>query len=73
MVVVNPGVTALILRLQTGTDAKGAPVVRDLTIRGVKAGAAPENLYAAAEGIAGLQIYPLYRVDRLERGELVQQ
>ncbi|MBX6395574.1 MAG: DUF1659 domain-containing protein [Alicyclobacillaceae bacterium] len=73
MVQVNPGLTTLILRYQVGTDASGGPILRNQSYRGVKPGAGADNLYAAAEAIAGLQVNPLYAVDRVERDELIKQ
>ncbi|MDI3257739.1 MAG: DUF1659 domain-containing protein [Kyrpidia sp.] len=73
MVQPSPGSTSLVLHYQVGTDAAGGPILRRQTYRGIKPGASLDNLYAAAEVITGLQIHPLYQVDRSEVDELMKQ
>ncbi|ADG04995.1 DUF1659 domain-containing protein [Kyrpidia spormannii] len=73
MVQPNPNSVSLVLVYQVGTTPTGDPVLRRQTYRGIKPGVSPDNLYAAAELIAGLQIHPVYEVDRSEVDELLKQ
>ncbi|MGG3641109.1 DUF1659 domain-containing protein [Bacillus gobiensis] len=50
-----------------GTDGEGKPVTGGKTINNVKKDATPENLIAAAQAIASLQIHPLVDVERNDK------
>lgn len=67
-----PGGSLLRMVLQTGTDAQGNPVYRNRSLRSVKPDAADQDLYDVAQVLAGLQEYPLARVERVDESQLVQ-
>ena len=67
-----PGGSLLRMVLQTGTDAKGNPVYRNRNLRSVKPGAADQDLFDVAQALAGLQEYPLAKVERVDESQLVQ-
>lgn len=50
-----------------GTDGEGKPVTGSKTFNNVKKDATPDNLMAAAQAIASLQIYPLVDVERNDK------
>ena len=63
----------LTLRVQTGMNAAGSPVYAKRNLTGVKAAATIDNLYAVANGLAGLQKYPLTEIIHIENTGLVNQ
>ncbi|HHV56235.1 MAG TPA: DUF1659 domain-containing protein [Firmicutes bacterium] len=58
------------LSLQTGTDEAGKPLVRAKSFANVKADAADQDVFDVAQALAGLQIYPLVAVRRIDTGAL---
>lgn len=58
------------LRLQTGEDTQGNPIVRTKTYSRVKPAALDEDVYAVAKALAGLQINPLVEVKRVNEKDL---
>jgi len=58
------------LAVQAGTDAAGAPVYARIRFRNVKAAATDEDVYVVGEMLAGLQVYPLAEVRRVDTEEL---
>ncbi|MBA9026144.1 DUF1659 domain-containing protein [Peribacillus huizhouensis] len=53
------------LEFETGLDEEGMPIVKRKSFSNVKTDAAPDNILAAAEAIAGLQIHPLSKVAQI--------
>lgn len=58
------------LTVQTGTDAAGQPVYARIRLRNVKPSATDEDVYAVGQALAGLQVYPLAEVRRVDTEEL---
>lgn len=58
------------LKLQTGTDAEGNPVIKTKNYGSIKATADNENVYAFASGIVSLQKHSLVSVERENNMEL---
>lgn len=59
--------------VQTGSDEAGQPVLRARSFSGVKVDALDADLYAVAQAIAGLQLYPVNSILRVDDGELIDQ
>lgn len=66
-----PESTVLRLVFQVGTDEEGRPILRARNVRGVKAGATDEDVYAVATALAGLLSLSLYAVQRLNTSQLI--
>ncbi|MGQ9498148.1 MAG: DUF1659 domain-containing protein [Desulfotomaculales bacterium] len=60
------------IEVQTGTNAAGEPVYARIRFRNVKAAAADADVYAVGEALAGLQMYPLAEVRRVDTEELAE-
>ncbi|KJS21378.1 MAG: hypothetical protein VR72_10750 [Clostridiaceae bacterium BRH_c20a] len=58
--------------LQTGVDGQGNPVLKTRSYNRVKASASDENVYQFSVTIAGLQLHPLYEVNRVNEVSLEQ-
>jgi hypothetical protein len=68
---VNPVDSRLRLRLEVGQDAQGNPRYSTRTYSGVKTGASDQDVYDIAVMLAGLQVYPVVSIDRVNQVELV--
>lgn len=64
--------TVLGLELQTGVDAQGNPVYRNKNLRNINPAAADQDLFDAAQTLAGLQEYTLNQISRVDSAQLVQ-
>jgi len=60
------------LKLQTGQDADGNPIIKTKTYSRVKPAALDEDVYAIAKAIAALQTNPLVAVKRVDEEELTE-
>jgi len=65
--------TRLKLELDGGLNEKGNPIVKAKTFSKVKTDADNENLFSAAESLAGLQEMPLIGIKRLDEIDLQQE
>ncbi|WP_339061607.1 DUF1659 domain-containing protein [Tepidibacillus marianensis] len=62
----------LVITSQIGTDTLGQPILKAKTYNGVKAPAADQDVYDVAQAMGSLQMVPVYRVDRIDRQEIIQ-
>lgn len=69
---VVPVSSRLSLRLQTGIDDEGNPVLRTRSYSGVKPSAADQDVYDVAQIIAGLQQHPVEQITRVKEEALVE-
>ncbi|MFJ7974403.1 DUF1659 domain-containing protein [Peribacillus sp. NPDC096379] len=53
------------LEFETGMDEKGIPIVKRKSFSNVKTDAASDDILAAADAIAGLQMHPLAKVAQI--------
>ncbi len=58
------------VKVQTGTDEKGNPVMRTRSFSGVKPSAGDQEVYDVAQVIAGLQQYPVEEITRVNENSL---
>lgn len=65
--------TKLKLELDGGLNDKGNQIVKAKTFSKVKTDADNENLFSAAESLAGLQEMPLIGIKRLDEIDLQQE
>jgi hypothetical protein len=66
-----PGTSVLKLVLDTGQVVNGNPVLRTRSINGIKSTAADQDLFDAAQALAGLQQYTLNAVRRVDNSTLI--
>lgn len=71
-VVVTPSDSRLQIKFQTGVDENGNPVVKTKTLNGVKSAADNQDLYNAAQSLAGLQAHNLVAIRRIDEAELTE-
>ena len=63
----------LSLIFQTGTDpTSGAPILKTKSYTNVKHDATDDDVYDVANAIANLQKYPLYEIQRTDKGKLTE-
>ena len=62
----------LVIISQTGLDPLGQPIVKAKTYNGVKAAALDQDVFDVAQALGSLQKNPVYRVDRIDREEIIQ-
>jgi len=62
--------SALLLKVQTGVDGSGNPVVRTRRWANIKAAAADQDVFDVANAIAGLQAHPVVDVIRQDSEDL---
>ncbi|SDD77995.1 DUF1659 domain-containing protein [Sporomusa acidovorans] len=72
-VVKMPQSGKMILKVQTGVNAAGNPVFRLRTFNNIKASAADADVFAVAQGLAGLQKHTLVDTVRQDLNSLVNQ
>ena len=65
------GATKLLIRVENGVDAKGAPTYKDRTFTNVSAGLADADVYALATKLGALQEYPVQDIKRQDLAILV--
>jgi hypothetical protein len=70
MVQTHPGLSSIVIRFQVGTDASGKPKRKAFPLKGVKAQAAMDDIWAVAQALAGLQTLPIDSVERIDTEEL---
>jgi hypothetical protein len=61
------------LKVQTGVDGDGNPVLKTRTYNRLKSGASDEDVYQFATIIAGLQKHALYEVNRVNEVRLEEE
>ena len=62
----------LVITSQVGLDPLGQPILKAKTFNGVKAAAVDQDVYDVAQALGSLQKNPVYRVDRIDREEIIQ-
>lgn len=72
-VVKVPQTSKLVIKVQTGINASGNPVYRLRSFQNVKSGAADSDVFAVAEGMAGLQKNTVISIARQDDNTLVNQ
>ncbi len=72
-VIKTPIGSTIRLSLVTGTNAQGAPIIKQTSISNVKAAAADQDLFDVANAIVGLQDYALNSITRLDSADLAAQ
>lgn len=72
-VVKMPQSGKVILKVQTGVNASGSPTYRLRTFTNVKSDAADGDVFAVAQGLAGLQQHTLVDTVRQDLNSLVNQ
>ncbi|WP_042462173.1 DUF1659 domain-containing protein [Neobacillus dielmonensis] len=63
--------TKLRLVFQTGMDDEGKPIIRSKTFSNVTKAATADQLYQAANALAGLTIDQLNKVERNDSSEII--
>lgn len=70
-VVKHAELSRLMIKVQTGVDATGKPVLRNRTFSGVKAAATDQDVYDVAAALSGLQEHAVDAVLREDNSKLV--
>nr|WP_092074296.1 DUF1659 domain-containing protein [Dendrosporobacter quercicolus]NSL49200.1 DUF1659 domain-containing protein [Dendrosporobacter quercicolus DSM 1736]SDM87430.1 Protein of unknown function [Dendrosporobacter quercicolus] len=68
-----PQSSRLIIKVQTGVNTSGNAVYRQRSFNNLKADAADADIHAVGLALAGLQVYPVTAVGRIDDVELVEQ
>jgi hypothetical protein len=63
--------TQIRLMFETGLDENGEPVVKAKTFNNIKKEATVDQIYQAAQAIAGLSAYPLVAVERNDSFDII--
>ena len=58
------------LRVQTGTDTDGSPILRTMGIRDIDPAAAPESAAAVVQALGGLLAYPIVEAVKIDNNEI---
>ncbi len=61
----------LVLQVQTGLKADGTAASKERSFTNVKIDALDADVYAVAQGLAGLQKNPVLAVFRVDEGEMI--
>lgn len=61
------------LTFNAGNDEDGNAIIKSKTFSRVKSDATDDNIYAVANGIAGLQEYPVNTIRKFEEYDLIEQ
>lgn len=61
----------LVLQVQTGLKADGTAASKERSFSNVKIDALDADVYAVAQGLAGLQKNPVLAVFRVDEGEMI--
>lgn len=69
-VISTPASSTLQLKLHTGTDDRGNPIIRTRTYRNVKADALDEDVHAVGMAMVLLQQYALESIRRVNEVQL---
>jgi hypothetical protein len=59
------------LQFETGQDLQGNPVYSTRTYSGIKPEADDQDVYDIAVLLAGLQVYPVAGIDRINQVEMI--
>lgn len=59
--------------LNAGNDEDGNAIIKSKTFSRVKSDATDDNIYAVANGIAGLQEYPVNSIRKFEEYDLIEE
>ncbi|HHV34060.1 MAG TPA: DUF1659 domain-containing protein [Syntrophomonadaceae bacterium] len=62
--------SSLQMKMNTGSDDKGNPIIRTKTYRSVKTTALDENIYDVGFALAGLQMHPVDSIRRVNEVDL---
>lgn len=65
--------SALVFKINTGTDAMGNNIIRNTTIKNVKTAALDQDVFDVAAGLAGLFKNPVTGYLRQDTNELLNQ
>ena len=66
-----PQSTVLGIKVQSGVNGTGAATFKTTRFSGVKQSASDADFYEIANGIAGLQSYPLNAIQRMDTANMV--
>lgn len=72
-VVKVPQSVKLVLKVQTGVNTAGNPVYRSRSFANVKTAAADSDVFAVAQGLAGLQKHTLVDIGRQDVNNLINE
>jgi hypothetical protein len=72
-VILEPGYTRCLVRLQNGVDAEGEPVYVSRTFTRIRPAATHEDVYGVIQAVLALQSLPVISLRRLDDGELVSE
>lgn len=61
----------LVLQVQTGLKADGTAASKERSFSNVKIDALDADVYAVAQGLAGLQKNPVLAIFRVDEGEMI--
>lgn len=65
-VITVPKSTSVSVKLNTGLDAKGNPIVKGVSLGKVRTAASASGIYAVATDLIPCLAYPVLRVERTE-------
>ncbi len=69
---VTPLNSKLQMRFQVGLNDDGKPIISGKTFSGLKSDALNENVYNTAQNLAGLQVYEIAAIRRIDEVELTE-
>ncbi|NLN06733.1 MAG: DUF1659 domain-containing protein [Firmicutes bacterium] len=72
-VVLEPNYSRCQIRLQTGVDEDGDPILVSRTYGRIRPATSHQDVYEVFTALMGLQNYAVYAIRRLEDGELINQ
>lgn len=68
-----PQTCSLGIKVQTGTNAAGSAVYKNLNFSNVKVSATNQEIYDVATGIASLQTYPVAALTNTDHAYVINQ
>lgn len=68
-----PQTASVVIKVRTGLNDAGNPVIRSRSYKNVKTTAADADLYAIGQGIGSLQDYPVVTISRLDDANLISE
>lgn len=68
-----PQKTTLAIHVQKGVSASGNPVYAYRNYTSVKPSATVENMYAVGQALAGLNMYPVSDIQRIDYANLINK
>ncbi|HHX73288.1 MAG TPA: DUF1659 domain-containing protein [Firmicutes bacterium] len=72
-VILDPNYSRCQVRLQTGVDNNGDPILVSRTYGRIRPAATHQDVYDVISALMGLQNFSVYAIRRLEDGELINQ